>query len=329
MFVKTRHRRSRRTNTRQRRLSRVNQDRSNRPPSSVPYRCSKCRLVEVVYPFSLHDPTTPVTELTRRRRKNFWERCPDDGPRRAFLADLIAGDHPRFRDVFKSPTGEVRLCTPMIVTKRTLTESAHGMALYHDQVYREWLLSERIRTRKRSGRIDLADAVEAFNETAPIFRADSCWCVMPQRTIEMDEWAHKLKELCKDDPAALGIAEKVTVALSPHVAFRDPGSRDAMLFVGVDLRRGVKEQLKAHGRTLEDIRDWLFRLDTSRSPARPKAHHVWRDAYIYMLATHKKWGPLRIGNREFPKSTVVTRLRLVQQIVRRVQSCLQRASRII
>jgi hypothetical protein len=129
--------------------------------------------------------------------------------------------------------------------------------------------------------------------------------------------------LQKDKKLSHGLVDSVAAALVPQAAgYLDPNMEEALLWIPIDLRDSIGSQLKHYAETLRAIQDWLYRLNTGHTAARPSAHNVWRDTYVFLLARHFGRNVAQIGDAEFSSQPKASRQRLVHQILKRVEKAL-------
>jgi hypothetical protein len=244
---------------------------------------------------------------------------PDDRRRRRRRIFPYAGKESR-----------VRLCMPIVATKRVNGETQYHLPYSPWELWREHLLQEIGEKEGSPPDLKLTQTTRRYFSVGgvPLEKTGHVWHLQRRPVISIGGeelwWNQQVMSLCIKSERAHELSRLIARAFLPATHEFGSDQYDYLVYVPVDLRDSVDIQLNRHGEMLSEFRKWMYRLVTGKTPARPRAHQLWRDTYIYLLTHVEKWRPYRVANAVFPESK--RGLLLVEQALSRVDRALEKSS---
>ena len=254
------------------------------------FRCSLCHLftgiLDAPYERRMIIPKAPNAGKYRERH---WkgQECPPGGPPEGAFVDPENRLTPRYRFAYEFKGRAFSLCTLTLLhcLEDKSPDSIYcGTVLSPAQLFREWFIHERMRTKGLSKQIDLdllGDVVGSFaDDSIHVEKIKRQWFLRKQYDFLGSEYLDKAMSIPVEE-GQLDVFELAAILLpdSPPEKLED-----CQLQLAIDIRLPIEEQFGEAKPRLLELQRFLYRTCEKPMPRPSRKQEVFgRELYIYLL----------------------------------------------
>ncbi len=304
------------------------------------YRCSKCQLAAIDTGKPLDYVKPP--RITQLRNERLLQVCPNEGPESLHLVDP---DHPRRQRVrffFDYGAMKARLCTPFVLQKERRfepgrsAERVYGPALSPPRMQCKWFVREYLRRNGPAKDVDLGNFHPArkvtFGEVQRLEQDHSGrWYLSPPRWVDCGDWVNDVLRsgvaFTVKDIRELYDLPSIAEALhdsADTVARASGESKRSTVYIPVDLRFSIKEQLDRQIGAVREIQKYLLALSERRGALKPDLDVGRRRFQCYSFSKYFGLNATKIARLVFPKERPKKAATKVRNELRRVRLQLEK-----
>ncbi len=275
------------------------------------YRCSKCGL------FENRARTIPIGDDYPSLRDlggvPLWQTCPDEGPEVLRLWDPENPKNQRIRYTFTYGEFKGRVCSPFVRNSPVHPDAAgvvYGPACFLPRMQLEWFVQEFSRVKGVAGEIDLANLLPAHrvlsNKSQGISKdSEGNWLLSPPRWQRMEKWLNEALNpgvpLPNLDSEELFKVVQVLSEAAEHLPHQSSDSRNATLYVPVDLRYSVDEQWNQQVAYVKEIQSYLLLLSRREGVFKIDPDVIQTRLRCFVLREYGGLNSSQIAKLVFPK----------------------------
>ncbi len=234
----------------------------------------------------------------------------------------------RLRAAFEDKHKTVRVCTPWVAKKRSVGTSDHphvsfGPALGSVRIAAEWQIAKILKEKGRFEDMDLANlpsfARSGGAETRIGQDESGRWFLSQWLGHAVGKWGNIADQWALENGVDLAEIRAIADALYSPGGFMPKAwddLRKTTLWIPIDMRLSVEDQMEAQKGGLKRIQSYLLRLSGRKGAMRsPDPDVLFRDVYCYLLSTRGKKTAAAIGAEVFPEEKGPRRAAKVRKIL--------------